>query len=143
MKRLISSILAILLIAVLCVFVVSCNENTKNENLWERATYTEDTQLGNGEKTVKVEVKAEDKSVIFTIKTDKETVGEALGEHKLIDGEKGAYGLYVKVVNGIRADYDENKSYWSFNKEGEYLSSGVDSTAFEDGDKFELIYTKQ
>lgn len=143
MKRLISSILAILLIAGICVCAVSCTADTKNEDLWGKATYKEDTQLGNGEKTVKVEVKAEDKSVTFTIKTDKETVGEALSEHKLIDGEKGAYGLYVKVVNGIRADYDENKSYWSFNKDGEYLSSGVDSTSFEDGDKFELIYTKQ
>ena len=38
-----------------------------------------------------------------------ESIGErfardALIEHNLIEGEKGAYGLYVKKVNGITAE---------------------------------------
>ena len=142
MKRAINIIFAVALM-IFCMCMVSCSDAPKNENLWENATYTEDTQLGSGEKTLLIEVKADDKAVTFTIKTDKETVGEALTEHKLIDGEKGAYGLYVKKVNGILADYDINQSYWSFSKNGEYLSSGVDSTEFKDKDKFELHYTKQ
>ena len=46
-----------------------------------------------------------------TINTDKEILRDALEEHNLISGEQGAYGLYVKVVNGIKADYDEDGGY--------------------------------
>ena len=77
-----------------------------------------------------------------TIKSNKQTVGDALKEHNLIDGEMGAYGLYVKSVNGITADYSVDNSFWSFTKSGEYMTTGVDVTQFSDGDKFELVYTK-
>lgn len=137
MKKILYFILAILL----CFLMASCDNNEKID-LWDSAIYTEDTSFGNGEKTLEVEVEAEGKSVTFTIKTDKETVGEALSEHNLIDGDKGAYGLYVKVVNGIRAEYSENQSYWSFNKDGEYMSTGVDVTKFKDKEHYELVYTK-
>ena len=130
-----------LIISVL-MFFTSCVNNSKVSDLWQDATYNEDTSFGNGKKTLYVEVKTPDKSINFTILTDKETVGEALSEHKLIEGENGAYGLYVKKVNNILADYDINEAYWSFTKDGEYLSSGVDTTKFSSGDKFELEYTK-
>ena len=113
----------------------------QTDDLWQNATYTEDTELGSGEKTLYVDVVAEDKTVKFTIKTDKETVGEALFEHKLIAGENGAYGIYVKTVNGIYADYEKTKSYWSFNKGGEYMQNGVDSEKFDDNAQYELVYT--
>ena len=63
-------------------------------------------------------------------------------EHNIISGENGAYGLYVKTVNGILADYNITKSYWSINKDGEYMLTGVDSTKIEDGDVYEFVYTK-
>jgi len=141
MKKILSFIMVASLV-VLCLCLTSCDKAEDNANLWADALYTEDTELGNGEKTVIVEVAAEDKSVTFTIKTDKETVGAALEEHNLVSGEKGPYGLYVKVVNGITADYDANQSYWSFNKDGEYMQTGVDVTEFSDGDHYELVYTK-
>ena len=77
-----------------------------------------------------------------TIKTDKTILGDALLEHSLIAGEEGAYGLYVKFVNGIRADYDLDGAYWGFNKGGEYMMTGVDGTTIADGDKYELVWTK-
>ena len=89
-----------------------------------------------------VEVKAGDDSVTFTIKTDKETLGEALMEHSLIDGEQGAYGLYIKKVNGITADYDVDKSYWAFYIDGEYALTGVDTTKITDGIIYRLEYAK-
>lgn len=122
--------------------LTACNNQTVSEDIWKNAMYTEDTELGSGSKTIQVEVQAEDKSVTFTVNTDKETVGEALEEYELISGEDGAYGLYVKVVNGITADYDVNKSYWSFSKNGEYMQTGVDKTYLTDGENYELIYTK-
>jgi len=69
----------------------------------------------------------------FEIHTDKETVGEALLDLELIAGEDGEFGLYVKEVNGITADYDVDQTYWAFYVDGEYAMSGVDATTIEDG----------
>lgn len=135
----------VLLLAIICLCFTACNKtgNTDNtENLWGNATYTENMELGNGTKSLFVEVKAGDNAVTFKINTDKETVGEALAEQGLIEGEKGAYGLYVKVVNGITADYNTNQSYWAFSKNGEYMQTGVDGEIFADGEHYELVYTK-
>ncbi|MGN0438867.1 MAG: DUF4430 domain-containing protein [Lachnospiraceae bacterium] len=75
----------------------------------------------------------EGNSTNFEIHTDKATVGEALLELGLIAGDEGEYGLYVKTVNGITADYDVDKTYWAFYINGEYASTGVDATAVEEG----------
>ena len=72
----------------------------------------------------------------FEIHTDKETVGEALLELGLIEGDESEFGLYVKTVNGITADYDKDGVYWAFYINGEYASSGVDSTAITEGDTY-------
>lgn len=110
--------------------------------LWQTATYQEDQTFGNGKTTVQVEVKAEDKAVTFTVKTDKENLGAALLEHDLIAGDEGQYGLYIKFVNGIEADYDKDGHYWSLCKDGGAVMTGVDSTPIKDGDHYELVYAK-
>ena len=69
----------------------------------------------------------------FEIHTDKEIVGEALLDLELIAGDDGEFGLYVKTVNGITADYDVNKTYWAFYINGEYGMTGVDATDIEAG----------
>ena len=66
---------------------------------------------------------------------------QALEGAGLISGDEGAYGLYVKVVDGITADYDVDGSWWSLTKDG-VLCSGVDSTEIADGDHFEFTYSK-
>lgn len=142
MKRLSNSILVLTLALVMILGLVACSEPTDTDLLWENATYTSDTTLGDGSKTVTVEVKAGEKSVVFTIKTDETVLGAALIAHGLVEGEESAYGLYVKKVNGITADYDVDQSYWGFYKGGEYMMTGVDGTEFADGDGYELVYTK-
>lgn len=72
----------------------------------------------------------------FEIHTDKETVGEALLELGLIAGDESEYGLYVKTVNGITADYDADGVYWAFYINGEYAATGVDSTTITEGDSY-------
>ena len=106
--------------------------------VWANATYLADKEFGTGAKTVQVEVKAEGQSVTFTIHTDKATLGEALLEHGLIVGEDGPYGLYVKFVNGIEADYDKDQTYWALYKSGVYMMTGVDTTNIADGEHYEL-----
>ncbi len=100
--------------------------------------YTEDTELGEGETTLAIRVTADELSVLFTIHTDETTVGAALAEHGLVEGEMGAYGLYVKRVNGILADYDVDGSWWGFYIDGEMAMTGVDSTEIAPGTSYEL-----
>lgn len=142
MKIFIKIAFSLFLIAGICLSFCACSSGAYEKGLWENATYTEDAEFGNGTKTVLVEVRAEDKSVTFKINTDKEKLGEALIEHNLISGENGAYGLYVKVVNGIMADYNINQSYWAFTKNGESMMSGVDGAEISNGEHYELVYTK-
>ena len=71
--------LALVLVAVIaCLTLVSCNTldkvmdmiSGKTESaadLWDSATYNSDAEFGEGDKTVEVEVRVEDKSVTFTI----------------------------------------------------------------------------
>lgn len=131
----------VILALVFVVCLVSCNRSDKAD-LWENATYLEDTELGEGAKIVRVEVKVENRTVAFTVKTNKNTVGEALIEHDLLAGDDSQYGLYIKVVNGITADYDVDQSYWAFYINGEYAMTGVDTTEINEGDVYQLVYTK-
>ena len=124
------------------LFTAGCAQKVKAEGLWENATYASDKTFGEGKTTIEVEVKAEEKSVTFTINTDKENLADALLEHKLVEGEDSQYGLYIKKVNGILADYDVNQSYWSLCKNGEMLMTGASDTKISEGEHYELVYAK-
>ena len=63
-------------------------------------------------------------------------------DHYLVEGEEGAYGLYINSVNGIEASWDKDQAYWSVSKNGEMLMTGVDTTNIANGEKYELTYTK-
>lgn len=98
---------------------------------------TEATVLGEGNTVFTVSVvDKEGVETDFEIHTDKETVGEALLDLGLIEGEEGDYGLYVKTVNGITADYDKDGVYWAFYINGEYASTGVDATPITEGEQY-------
>ena len=130
---------------VLCLMMVifaGCGKN-EEKDLWADAKYTEDTEVGEGEKTVLVDVKMAEKSITFTIHTDASILGEILLGNELITGEDGPYGLYIKTVNGVQADYDKDQAYWAVYQDGEYLMSGVDSTEVSDGDHYEFVYTQE
>ena len=132
----------VFLLSILCILaLISCN-TVDAEGLWENATYRRDMSFGKGANTAVVELEVADEVITFTIKTDKETVGAALLEHGLIAGEDSAYGLYVKVVNGITADFDIDQSYWAFHINGEIAMTGVDSTPIVAGEIYRLTYTK-
>jgi hypothetical protein len=118
----------------------ACNTNKVDaEGRWADAIYLNDTEFGEGSKTVNVTVKAGDDEITFTIHSDERYLGDALLEHGLIDGDMGEFGLYVKKVNGILADYDIDKTYWGFYKSGEMMMVGVSGAEFADGDSYELV----
>ncbi len=142
MKKTIRSVTAVLLALLLVFSFSACNEQVEKDGLWENATYLKDAEFGSGAKTVELEVIVGEQSVTFTIHTDKETLGDALLEHKLLEGEQGPYGLYVKSVNGIAADYDVDQTYWSLSKNGEASVTGVDGVKIADGEHYEFTRTK-
>lgn len=151
-------ILTLVLTLVLLILSVSCAASPVTEtqeavtgtsmsaeekvDLWKDATYREDVSLGSGKKKVTVEVIAGHRNATFTIFTDKETLGEALLEHDLVEGEVSEFGLYVKKVNGILADYDVDQSYWSLTKGGEMMMTGVSGEKIFGDEQYELTYTK-
>ena len=130
----------LLLTVVFCF--AACEKEPVPADIWDSAIYTEDATLGEGETTLKVEVKIEGKTVVFILNTNADTVGAALLENGLIAGEMGDYGMYIKVVNGVTADYDIDQSYWAFWINGDYAMSGVDTTEIKEGDTYTLEYTK-
>ena len=142
MKKVFRFTLAIVLSMAVAASFCSCARTIDTEALWKNATYGEDKEFGSGAKTITVEVKAGERKVNFTIHTDKETVGDALLEHGLIAGDEGPYGLYVKVVNGITADYDADQSYWAFYINGETALTGVDGENITEGASYRLEYEK-
>ena len=110
---------------------------------WENATYKKDATVGEGATTVTVKVTAEDKTVTITLNTDKTDLAEAMLAEELCSGEEGAYGLYIKYVNGIRADYDlDGGYYWSLTVDGEVSMMGASGTPIVAGTVYEFIRTK-
>ena len=97
------------------------------------------------EKAVNVTVIVKDKdgkATEFKIETKKTNLADALLEKALVTGDETEYGLYIKTVNGIRADYTEDKAYWAIlDKDGNMLQTGASSTPVAEGDTFVLAYT--
>ena len=116
--RVLSVVLCTVLIAAMALSMTACTDNNTPAGT---ATFTFQVVDGDGKQTD------------FTVTTDKATVGEALLDEGLIKGEDGPYGLYVKEVNGITADYDADGTYWAFYINGEMAPTGVDATTVEDG----------
>lgn len=117
-------------------------DKVAREGLWADATYVNDKTFGEGKTTIYVDVVVDGKSVTFTLRTDAETLGAALVAEKLVEGEDSQYGLYIKKVNGMTADYDVDGSYWNISKDGKDLMTGADSEKITDGAHYALTRAK-
>lgn len=96
---------------------------------------------GEGDKTITVEVVHADGSTkTFTYHTNEEYLGVVLYGSGLIKAEGVDKGMF-NIVDGEKADWNENKSYWSLYIGEEYAMTGVDTTPISDGDHFKLVYT--
>ena len=119
-------LMAFIILAIL-IFMAGCGkENEASDDGTQTKNFTLVVTDKEGEETT------------FNISTQKKTVGEALFDEKLIEGEEGEYGLYVTKVNGIEAIYEDDGTYWAFYINGEYAVTGVDSTDVEDGAEYAL-----
>lgn len=139
-KKMLSFIVCMVLIAAMALFTIGCNDNntpTSSEPADNISTETDVTKLGNGQTQVSFTVVGLDgKESHFAIYTDKTILSEALMEHGLIEGEDSQYGLYVKTVNGTTLDYEKDGKYWAFYIDGNYANSGVEKTEISDVAKY-------
>jgi len=138
--RILSFLLVVLLIAAMAVTTTACNDNKQNEQETVQTTKApaqEVKELGEGATQFSfIAVDKDGNETKFLINTDKTTVGEALLDVELIAGDESEYGLYVKTVNGITLDYDKDKMYWAFYVNGEYATTGVDTTEIDENAKY-------
>ncbi len=148
-SKLLSLVLCAVLIATVALFTVGCSDNQTDTptdlSSVADASMAEEKPLVKGEGQTVFAFEAVDKEgtvTSFEIHTDKETVGEALQEVGLISGEEGAYGLYVKTVNGVTLDYDTDGMYWGFYENGNYAANGVDKTAIDPAVTYSLKASK-
>ena len=143
-KKIVTLILTMMLVASMVASTVGCGGSNQQAQNSVQNTEVQSTETQNEESQVAIlgegatqfaftVIDKEGNETAFEIHTEKEIVGEALLELEMIAGEDGAYGLYVKTVNGITADYDVDQTYWAFYVNGEYATSGVDTTAIEEG----------
>lgn len=122
-KRLLCLIVSLVLI----LGLVGCADSKDKAALGEEVSFT------------LVVTDAEGAETSFAITTDKATVGEALLEEGLIEGEDSEFGLYITTVNGVTLDWDKDQKYWAFYIDGEYAQTGVDSTDVVAGTVYSLV----
>ncbi len=115
---------AALLAAALLLSLAGCGTKDGKEN-----TFTLQVTHGDGA------------AVTREVTTRKATLGEALTDEGIIDGEEGPYGLFVQTVDGETAD-EAQSQWWCLTKDGQSVSTGVDSTPVEDGATYALTLTR-
>lgn len=124
--RRISALLLALMIVISSLAFVSCGEKEAEK----KYTFT----------LIVVDDKAAEKS--FEIKTDKENLADALLEANLVSGSDSEWGLMIDTVNGLKADYSVDGSWWAL-YEGDKMSEvGASSLQLTNGATYKLVYTK-
>lgn len=136
MKKMLSLLLCIALIAALALFASGCNDTNQPGENPQTTQATEETTAaivkGEGNTVFTfIAVDKEGKETRFEIHTDETVVGKALSQLELIAGEEGPYGLYMHTVNGQTLDWDKDGMYWGFYVNGEYALKGVDQTEID------------
>lgn len=124
---------------------VANDENQTNEKkdeveatgLWASAKYRSNTTIGEGSKSVSFDIEAEGKKITITLKTDKNTLGEAMYEHDLINDP-----TFFDTLNGMLASWDKDQAYWAFYQGENFMMVGVGDTTIEGGEAYRFVYTK-
>ena len=144
MRKLLSVILCMVLIAAMALLTTGCGSKeeppatqaaTKAETPETTAAEEASSNMVNFELII---TGVEGQQTTVNIVTDQTTVGAALIEAGIIEGEEGPYGMYIKSVNGTTLDYEKDGKYWAFYENGEYALTGVDMTEITPGATYEL-----
>lgn len=125
-------LLAILLALTFLFSLAACGEEAQEKN---------ETTAAEGEKLSFTVI------VVHQDKTEKTFTYEATGklgafleEEGLIESEGADEGMF-HTVDGEKADYNVNKSYWALYVGDEYAMKGIYDTDIENGVTYKLVYT--
>ena len=142
MMKMLRAFVCVVLIAAMALACMGCAK--KEEPKVETPVVSTDVQeLGTGAKTFAFYMQDMDGSrQDFLIHTDADTVGNALLELELIQGDSGDFGLYVTQVCGISAIYEDDYTYWAFYENGEYALTCVDQTTIDESVTYSLVKTE-
>lgn len=143
--RILSLCLVFLLVTAAALTFTSCNEkvsdNDPSESVSESSSETQSPSESEAETgtAFKLEITfADGKTETLECKSEAKTLGEYLVEEKLVEGTTSEYGLMITTVKGEKHDFNEDGTYWAFYIDGEYASTGVDSTPIEEGKTYAL-----
>ena len=76
----------------------------------------------------------------FDYRTDETKLGVVLEEKGLISSEGADQGMF-HTVDGEKADWNVNQSYWAFYIGEDYAMTGIYDTDITDGAAYKLVYT--
>lgn len=98
-------------------------------------------EASQGSKAITVTVvHADGSSKDFKYRTDAEKLGAFLEEKGLIESKGADEGMF-HTVDGEKADWNVNQSYWAFYLGEEYAMTGIYDTNITDGAVYKLVYT--
>lgn len=142
-KTRIVSIVCVILAALLCLCGCEAKQTAASHTATSAAVDLSNAEkLGEGDRQFYFTVTFPDGTVkAYDIATNETTVGAALAALDLAQGEQTQYGLFVKTIGGVRADYDLDHAYWAFYIDGEYAMTGVDGADITDGSVYAFVYT--
>lgn len=123
-RRISVLILALMMLALACLFAACGNKEAE-----KKYTIT----------VIVVNDKAEEKT--FTVKTDRENLADALLDEKLVSGSDSEWGLVIDTVDGLRADYSVDQSWWALYEDDKMSEVGASSLQLKDGGVYKLVYT--
>ena len=85
-------------------------------------------------------VHADGSEKAFNYETTETKLGDYLESQGLIDSQGADDGMF-HTVDGEKADWNENQSYWAFYLGEEYAMTGIYATDITDGAAYKLVYT--
>ena len=123
-RRISVLILALMMLALACLFAACGSKEAE-----KKYTIT----------VIVVNDKAEEKT--FTVKTDRENLADALLDEKLVSGSDSEWGLVIDTVDGLRADYSVDQSWWALYDGDKMSDVGASSLQLKDGGVYKFVYT--
>ena len=112
------------------------------------AIYSKSNKGTVGSKAYNIEiVTADGESTVIDATTDQEYLQAAMDElvesgELTYDGLDQTAGFMIQEINGERAVYEEDNSYWAIYVNGEYGTLGINAQPVNDGDVYKFAHEK-
>ena len=141
-KKLVLALIALLAVCAFAAGIWFATRPTPSKNDSVKQTQLEDGTIievvGNSFTVVVVHGDGTTKEFSYT--TDADYLGGFLYEEGLIVADESNPGMF-HTVDGEKADWNENQSYWAFYEGDQYAVQGIETTPITDGAVYKLVYT--